>query len=150
MAIPQEIKDILAASAKGLAQARFLLTAERHAAARELSRAASSAVRNSEDAAALNDKLTALAYQILENNVPESEFDSVVAQLVETIRRASSRARGAGNETLNLMAACVAVDKVIDASVPQTLFAVADQLEQILAQIAPEPEPEPQPDADDK
>jgi hypothetical protein len=43
MAIPQEIKDILAQSAKGLAQARFLMTDARRAAARELQRASISA-----------------------------------------------------------------------------------------------------------
>jgi hypothetical protein len=144
MAIPQEIKDILAQSAKGLAQARFLMTDARRAAARELQRASISALRNATEAEELNDKLTALAYQILNDNVPESEYATVVAQLIGVVRQASGRASATGNEIINLMEACKDMGEVVDASVPETLLTVSAQLDAILAQIAPEPEPEPE------
>ena len=147
MAIPTEITQALAAAADQIAQARFLLSAERGEASRELSRALASLTRNGEAAAKAADEIVVANYQIENGNIPEAEEEAFIARVKATVRRARQAVSGAKNELANVKAAVATATPLLDSTeLSNGLNAAEALITQLDAAVNPPPPSEPEPE----
>jgi hypothetical protein len=140
---PEKIEQLSLALVP-LAQARYLLTAQREALLREVSRASTSLLRNGQAAAEVNRPIAADIFDVTNGIAPETEYDAIEARLKAAAARARATINAVDNERSNLVAAIQAVVPVltnpaVDAAIKETVQ-LCDMIDALLN--PPEPEPE--------